>query len=297
MLVASIRALQFGHDPEVVESGRRDAAVRRLASFNSATTRRSWKAARSQLAPRPRAAGFNSATTRRSWKARARQGAREGVRGLQFGHDPEVVESWKGLSCLSPCGAASIRPRPGGRGKTASSARPSSTYSASIRPRPGGRGKSSSRGERVCCGDRFNSATTRRSWKARCRAPFARGRRCFNSATTRRSWKGVSAAGVLTAAALLQFGHDPEVVERAARGREPGGGTGRFNSATTRRSWKGARPCGAPRTKPRFNSATTRRSWKVCVRHHSPSCSSVLQFGHDPEVVERTRGRRCVPSA
>ena len=207
--------LQFGHDPEVVESCTHSSSSGTTAGFNSATTRRSWKA-RPLGRVLQHQRRFNSATTRRSWKA------------------PGQPHEHRGRP------RASIRPRPGGRGKKETLVRAVPRLHASIRPRPGGRGK-------------------------RCRSPGTAEPTVlgFNSATTRRSWKGRRKAFPTAPVPALQFGHDPEVVERS---RSRGGG----RPSCPLQFGHDPEVVESP---PTFSGRTS---------------SSPLQFGHDPEVVEST---------
>ena len=120
--------LQFGHDPEAVETSVRPARCRTARSgFNSATTRRPWRPAREaangkrqgvlQFGHDPEAVetrrpwrppahvdeSFNSATTRRPWRpSQSLDSCRAILRELQFGHDPEAVETFTVARRRSP---------------------------------------------------------------------------------------------------------------------------------------------------------------------------------------------------
>ena len=255
-------SLQFGHDPEVVEStmpvattfepvklqfGHDPEVVERVTGYTETVYGK---------------LGFNSATTRRSWKVRNRPAGVDRVARLQFGHDPEVVERRYVLQAAALATAASIRPRPGGRGKgqgrregvrrrVPASIRPRPGgrgkarrwavrgwgTRASIRPRPGGRGK----GYIVSTGAGYTltlqfghdpEVVERFVYEADVflmhKLQFGHDPEVVES--------GASAVPVITVDAL-QFGHDPEVVESRAEDRA-GPRADRFNSATTRRSWK-----------------------------------------------------------
>ena len=208
--------LQFGHDPEAVET-------------SAGTSIRPTAHMRLQFGHDPEAVETSTrAPAKRQWR-------------LQFGHDPEAVET-------RPAGDAQ------GAGR----------LTASIRPRPGGRGDVPRRPRFTALRTCFNSATTRRPWRqasAQCRAVE---RIRFNSATTRRPWRQCRSDQPSNwRPGLLQFGHDPEAVETRPLG-------------TTE----------AAQTACRFNSATTRRPWRRRQAGRQTAERTVLQFGHDPEAVE-----------
>ena len=84
--------LQCGHDPKAVENSRMLRRPRQLTSFNAATTRRPWRTPLA-VAIGARLPGFNAATTRRPWRTTGR--------------------CWHRTVMT----AASMRPRPEGRGE------------------------------------------------------------------------------------------------------------------------------------------------------------------------------------
>ena len=112
---------------------------------------------------------------------------------LQCGHDPKAVENSRvAVLEASPAKAASMRPRPEGRGEHHYSVRPLvSQVAASMRPRPEGRGEPfQQRTEPTKAEQGFNAATTRRPWRTRDSFVGASRRwTCFNAATTRRPWR------------------------------------------------------------------------------------------------------------
>jgi len=190
--LATAMGLQFGHDTQVMEN--------RL--------RRRWG---------PRRAGrFNSATTRRSWRTFLMDGQGTGAVALQFGHDTQVMENRDSRSGSMVGGPASIRPRHAGHGER--------------RGPPG----------TPTTPPRFNSATTRRSW----RTPVARRPRRVHDASIRPRHAGHGEliwGDAALALVRLQFGHDTQVMENTSRTPPTSSVRPRFNSATTRRSWRTAR--------------------------------------------------------
>jgi hypothetical protein len=180
--------------------------------FNGATTRRSWR----RRMPRKRRSSsrcFNGATTRRSWRRRpsnstvriishASMEPRPEGRGddgacaitgerieLQWSHDPKVVETRHGWPETRWFWPASMEPRPEGRGDG---------------PLP-----TCTRGTPLS----FNGATTRRSWR---RDTFRnhRMREGFASMEPRPEGRGdTSAITTITTTRMLQWSHDPKVVE------------------------------------------------------------------------------------
>ena len=219
------------------KTGKPSNAARARGPFNGATTRRSWKTANGTIPIRAMRT-FNGATTRRSWKTRKclherrdvdpSMGPRPEDRGklhlssireeqvevlqwghdpkivenlkieqaaewavdLQWGHDPKIVENQNAGEGAADSHSPSMGPRPEDRGKL----------------RVGSRGRSAGRGP-------FNGATTRRSWKTRSTSRVARRRCSFNGATTRRSWKTNDGVWSSVPRTVLQWGHDPKIVE------------------------------------------------------------------------------------
>ena len=111
--------LQCGHDPKAVENLRQPRiAADRGASFNAATTRRPWRTLLLRLAMLLVADSFNAATTRRPWRTpdAPRRHVRAGFQ-LQCGHDPKAVENDGPPVYGGAVHAASMRPRPEGRGE------------------------------------------------------------------------------------------------------------------------------------------------------------------------------------
>src|SRR5579884_2497734 len=204
--------------------------------FNGATTLRSWKhSARdyrsglgaASMEPRPcgrgnyraypaggvRAVRFNGATTLRSWKLPA--GPRAGRRPKGF-NGATTLRSWKHPrvhASLVGGAAASMEPRPCGRGNLKVMLRTAAVHS-------------------------FNGATTLRSWK-RWRARKS----CWTQ--LRLQWSH-DLAVVETARSscpasrtcMLQWSHDLAVVETASSGSSRSDSPSGFNGATTLRSWK-----------------------------------------------------------
>ena len=183
---------------------------------------------------------------------------------------------------------------------------------ASMRPRPEGRGELPSPQLRATGGNRFNAATTRRSWrtlgaKEQClregglqcghdpkvvenRRPARASRKRygrFNAATTRRSWRTAVWPPGRCSLLSLQCGHDPKVVENPSIRQHVDCSRPGFNAATTRRSWRTPRTAWRYRTKRgSFNAATTRRSWRTPSTLGDCTWLQMLQCGHDPKVVE-----------
>ena len=144
---------------------------------------------------RRRCACFNAATTRRPWRAQRTASGRasRATVELQCGHDPEAVESRTAVRhWRQSYSAASMRPRPGGRGETRHLHRADATSrQASMRPRPGGRGEVA-----------WSSWRLEFHWALQCgHDPEAVERRWASRCGCRRG-------------PLLQCGHDPEAVER-----------------------------------------------------------------------------------
>ncbi len=160
--------LQCGHDPKAVENVvDLNARVEDARSFNAATTRRPWRTGGS----RPRQAGhgecFNAATTRRPWRTPTYCGTTDGETSFNAA---TTRRPWRtaNLSCCSletstplQCGhghkAVENRPRPPLRFRRRSA--------ASMRPRPEGRGELAPAGPGPPADGRFNAATTRRPWR------------------------------------------------------------------------------------------------------------------------------------
>ena len=119
----------------------RSAARRSSGSsgFNGATTSRSWNPAALRRAVR-RTSGFNGATTSRSWNPASREFPAEVPKRLQWGHDLSVVESPRPRRGSARARAASMGPRPLGRGIRRSGCRSVCAEPASMGPRPLGRG-------------------------------------------------------------------------------------------------------------------------------------------------------------
>ena len=215
-----------------------------MRSFNAATARRPWRTrtrCAGRRAPNP---GFNAATARRPWRTGRRHGA--ALRGHASFNAATARRPWRTRSTLPDAdglGAASMRPRPEGRGEPHLH-RPvrRTQYQASMRPRPEGRGEHrASRSDTRPRPHGFNAATARRPWRTRLsrRLPSASAN-CFNAATARRPWRTLTHARQATT------------------------GTERFNAATARRPWRTViewplvrcgRPC--------FNAATARRPWRT----------------------------------
>ena len=107
--------LQCGHDPKAVENARLPLDSR-------------WRHVR-----------FNAATTRRPWRTSRSSTARRAADELQCGHDPKAVEN-AGDRTAACRPAASMRPRPEGRGERERSVTRTPSR-ASMRPRPEGRGE------------------------------------------------------------------------------------------------------------------------------------------------------------
>ena len=225
--------------PRPFGRGRESAAPSAYTSgtcFNGAATFRSRKVRHAAIHRPTQANGFNGAATFRSRK------------GATF------------LRLASRGGAASMGPRPFGRGRQ----RPSRLYRgrpcASMGPRPFGRGRRLAGTDIGCTRRGFNGAATFRSRKGLA-MPFACGPcQRFNGAATFRSRKapGGTPAGRghdasmgprpfgrgrvaerprRSAASVLQWGRDLSVAEgrRAQRRRDR---VGRFNGAATFRSRK-----------------------------------------------------------
>ena len=296
--------LQCGHDPKAVENPSGKGRCRRLThSFNAATTRRPWrtrfggkatptvfelqcghdpKAVENRLGQRLSRAwtgnGFNAATTRRPWRTADEEASETLATWLQCGHNPKAVENSAPRPRPRTTEAASMRPRPEGRGEPPSTRQPSRRRRcASMRPRPEGRGEPAGR------------------------RPRRSSRTCFNAATTRRPWRTPPVLQYRGTDGTLQCGHDPKAVENGwpwqwrassaaasmrprpeGRGEQPSlTGSGRadksFNAATTRRPWRTAR--GVPPNdavgQHRFNAATTRRPWRTAINP-----LSVLRAAH-----------------
>ena len=208
--------------------------------------------------------------------------------GLQCGHDPKVVENAR---CT---------------GETYTE------IAASMRPRPEGRGEQHDPGRRKTRLQRFNAATTRRSWRTLCAAlsiavpwrasmrprPEGRGephRTPSRAPAVPRLQCGHDPKVVenpfqyylQNTAGMLQCGHDPKVVENDASRQWSARRARGFNAATTRRSWRTWPECGAdhdnigasmrPRPEGRGEPGAL---WPERGADHE------LQCGHDPKVVE-----------
>ena len=159
-------------------------------SFNAATTRRPWRTQCVSWYHAMPFRGFNAATTRRPWRTPLRQGCSTWSRLLQCGHDPKAVGTLTKRSHLTgrlllQCGhdPKAVENRGDSVGRSAFRA-------ASMRPRPEGRGEPLARSAWVYCSRSFNAATTRRPWRTIDRSAFnGLHPRSFNAATTRRPWR------------------------------------------------------------------------------------------------------------
>ena len=263
-----VARLQCGHDPKAVENrastgcgaGKHNASMRprpegrgerregpTAAEIAALQCGHDPKAVENRVGrldpPRPRRR-FNAATTRRPWR----------------------TEAGRDRADRRP--AASMRPRPEGRGEP----RPWPAFSprcvASMRPRPEGRGEpAATKGFGIQMVAGFNAATTRRPWRTgQCTdggglrqsasmrpRPEGRGellgsaaltRLCrFNAATTRRPWRTRLLVAV------------PDHRRRV----------GSFNAATTRRPWRTRPNALSASLVRRFNAATTRRPWRTAA--------------------------------
>ncbi len=181
--------------------------------FNGATARRPWKTGEEELTqagvrvasmgPRPGGRGRRRSRVTATWFRAA----------LQWGHGPEAVEDFSAspsLACQAPlqwghgpeavedrgldpradqAGAASMGPRPGGRGRHRHLRDRFAGLVASMGPRPGGRGRRRSRGWHGSGWSSFNGATARRPWKTAIILLTRSGDLRFNGATARRPWK------------------------------------------------------------------------------------------------------------
>ena len=132
---------------------------------------------------------------------------------LQWSHVLTNVESFNCCVASVRNAVASMEPRPHERGKRKSPPTTNPFDRASMEPRPHERGKYAGGRRTTHRADRFNGATSSRTWKdwrffyARCSSPS------FNGATSSRTWK-----------------------ERSARANAEG--RSGFNGATSSRTWK-----------------------------------------------------------
>ena len=189
----AMRQLQCGHDPEAVEN--RDAASRvadaTVASMRPRPGGRGEPAScglgwsrRTTASMRPRPGGRGESPVRQYGRRRSlasmrprpggrgehAAGAASGAYRLQCGHDPEAVESHRGLpdvASMASCFNAATTRRP-----WRAASLPTSTMRS-----------------------RFNAATTRRPWRARADGARTYTTR-FNAATTRRPWRTARWHGV-----------------------------------------------------------------------------------------------------
>src|SRR5579884_599408 len=278
--------------------------------FNGATTLRSWKhSARdyrsglgaASMEPRPcgrgnyraypaggvRAVRFNGATTLRSWKLPA--GPRAGRRPKGF-NGATTLRSWKHPrvhASLVGGAAASMEPRPCGRGNLKVMLRTAAVHSfngaTTLRSWKRWRARKScwtqlrlqwshdlAVVETACTGPRtiwrwsgFNGATTLRSWKLDAAVAQRRVLVCFNGATTLRSWKQHRAEALVLIVLLASM--EPRPCGRGNHEYKRGAlHSGRLQWShdlavveTCAARWPPIGEAGSG-----FNGATTLRSWK-----------------------------------
>ncbi len=187
---------------------------------------------------------------------------------LQCGHDPKAVENAVVFHrIMSQEAAASMRPRPEGRGEHRTASR-----------------RRQSRSKLQCGHDPKaveNRASAWTSWPTRS---------SFNAATTRRPWRTDPAGLPCRAAPRLQCGHDPKAVENGSQGQVSLLGKCGHASMRPRPVGRGERHIAVwPRRsvsvtasmRPRPEGRGERRSWLDWKGD-----AAQLQCGHDPKAVE-----------
>ena len=308
-------ALQCGHDPKAVENrtGARTASGRRRtlqcghdpkAVENSLSGRMMTRRLGASMRPRPEGRGEQGlvgvvlacqhrlqcghdpkAVENRPALPRLR--GRRGE-GLQCGHDPKAVENFHRGPEVVHFPAASMRPRPEGRGERVVST-PRSIANVSLQcghdpkavenRRPGGVDHANKTS--------FNAATTRRPWRTGVARLQARGLVQLQCGHDPKAVENEGTSPYMQAAfGGLQCGHDPKAVENVyARGHTRGHTDA---SMRPRPEGRGERLDRAPADGGRrgFNAATTRRPWRTTLAGPPPSQPGALQCGHNPKAVE-----------
>ena len=258
--------LQCGHGPKAVENRWRTAtSADEAVSFNAATARRPWRtdeARRSMVGARK--ASMRPRPEGRGEPVHCRDSAK---RTLQCGHGPKAVENragrrraewrfnaatarrpWRTAGTMRPTSlsyAASMRPRPEGRGEPATGEAVRAGRAAlqcghgpkAVENRPDS-GREATARSRLQCGhgpkavendglsgdvrsdaNRFNAATARRPWRTEYAASDAEAVEnemrvanddCFNAATARRPWRTVRGQGRRTAGLPASMRPRPE---------------------------------------------------------------------------------------
>ena len=261
-------------------------------SFNAATARRPWRTATRKTTSRP-LRSFNAATARRPWRTTWQTSPRRRHATLQCGHGPKAVEN--------RCGSVRNAVQSHGRFNAATARRPWRTdkshehepgrHAASMRPRPEGRGEPEGlvvyalTQWRLQCGHGpkavENSVTImvasgsapslqcghgpKAVENSRCRSSGAAGDDGFNAATARRPWRTRrTPRRTARQPCRLQCGHGPKAVENRCMGLAMFADGDGFNAATARRPWRtpavGVRVDGG---REGFNAATARRPWRT----------------------------------